>query len=297
MAPGGAFGGEYIVVDLHDFKGISLHIMTRHTKFRFHEHFVQKIALGPIVDGTRYRFFLRGKYERANVDIDALDAPQNAAADPLGDTGEAPEGVDPNEMGTSTLGPLHRGMYGRDRRGQKYPVDQWGVRVTLKHLPGVLYRPEGITQEAWRVADTALRTTWANTFPRRVQGIEPVGETAKVARRRELEAKRSKQRAKRSANALTAMAGIGSLLGKTELSTTRLNPESTDEDDASVAFWDSEGEAPSASARLAEDLKQKRQMITRKDHKRAKARGRAGTITAGVGICASGGPSDLWFDG
>ena len=93
------------------------------------------------------------------VDIDALDAPQNAAADPLGDTDEAPEGVDPNEIRTSTLGPLHRGMYGRDRRGQKYPVDKWGVRVTLNHLPGVLYRPEGITQEAWRAADKALRTT------------------------------------------------------------------------------------------------------------------------------------------
>ena len=118
---------------MSDFKGISLHIMTRHTKFRFHEHFVQKIALSPIVNGTKYRFPLRAKYERANIDIDGLDAPQLAAADPLGDTGEAPEGVDPNEMGTSTLGPLHRGMYGRDRRGQKYPVDQWGVRVTLKH--------------------------------------------------------------------------------------------------------------------------------------------------------------------
>ncbi len=91
MAPGGFWGGEYIVVDLHDFKGISLHITTWHTKFRFHEHFVQKIALGPVVNGTRYQFPLRAKYERANVDIDALDAPQSAAADPLGDAGEAPK--------------------------------------------------------------------------------------------------------------------------------------------------------------------------------------------------------------
>jgi hypothetical protein len=44
MAPGGKFGGEYIIVDLSDFKGISLALTARHTKFRFHEHFVQQIG-------------------------------------------------------------------------------------------------------------------------------------------------------------------------------------------------------------------------------------------------------------
>ena len=268
MAPGGAFGGEYIVVDLHDLKGISLHITTRHTKFRFHEHFVQKIALGPVVNGTRYQFPLRAKYERANVDIDALDAPQRAAADPLDDPGAAPEGIDPNNMGESTLGPLHRGMYLRDRRGQKYPVDQWWVRVTLNRRPGVLYRPEGITQDAWRTADTALRKTWVDTFPPRVQGIEPEGVTAKVTRRRELEAKRAKKRARGAAKASTAMVGIGSLLAQTELSVQQQAQESSDDDVASVNIWDSEGDEPSASARLAAHLKQSRRVITRSDRKR-----------------------------
>ena len=98
--------------------------MTRHTKLRFHEPLVEKIALGQIVNGSRYRFPLRAKYERANVDIDALDAPQSAAADPLDVPGNPGEGAGPNNMGQSTLGPFYRGMYGRDRRGQKYPVDQ-----------------------------------------------------------------------------------------------------------------------------------------------------------------------------
>ncbi len=110
MAPGGKFGGEYIIVDLSDFKGKSLALTARHTKFRFHEHFVQQVKLGPFENGTRYRFPLKAKYERANVDILALERPQEAAGDPLDDPGPAPVGVDVGDMGTSTLGPLHRGM-------------------------------------------------------------------------------------------------------------------------------------------------------------------------------------------
>ena len=87
------------------------------------------------------------------------------------------------------------------------------MRVTLHQTPGVLYRPEGITQDAWRSADAALRAEWVKSFPRRVQGIEPEGESAKVTRRRELEAKRAGKRARSSAKASVAMAGIGSLLG------------------------------------------------------------------------------------
>ena len=50
-SPGGRFGGEYICVDLFDFKGISLAQTTRHTKFRFREHYVQKIVLDNVVSG------------------------------------------------------------------------------------------------------------------------------------------------------------------------------------------------------------------------------------------------------
>ncbi len=211
------------------------------------------------MDSSKYRFPLRAKNERANVDIDALDAPQSAAADPLGDAGEALEGVDPNDMGTSTLGPLHRGMYGRDRRGQKFPVDQWGVRVTLQHTQGVLYRPEGITQEAWRTADAALRAEWVKSFPRRVQGREPEGEPAKVTRRRELEKKRAGKKAKSSANAAIAMVGIGSLLDSYPGGPPgQPSPESSDEEALSICNSDSGAKAPrklpSASAKLADAL-------------------------------------------
>ena len=73
MSPGGKWGGEYIIIDLADFKGINLHMLTRHTKFRFHEHHVQKIVLPLPVDGVRYKFPLRAKHEKANIDLEALD--------------------------------------------------------------------------------------------------------------------------------------------------------------------------------------------------------------------------------
>ena len=74
------------------------------------------------MDGVRYRFPLKAKYEKANIDIEALDSPVAASNDPL-DAGEPPTGVDVGTMGESKLGPIHRGMYGIDRRGQKNPVD------------------------------------------------------------------------------------------------------------------------------------------------------------------------------
>ncbi len=52
------------------------------------------------------------------------------------------------------------------------------------------------------------------------------------------------------------MAGIGSLPGKKELPEEEQNPESTDEDTLSAVGPDSEDEEPSASARMAEELKQ-----------------------------------------
>ena len=54
MAPGGTFGVEDIVVDLDDFKGISLGMMTRHTKFRFQERFVQSVVLPDETQGTTF---------------------------------------------------------------------------------------------------------------------------------------------------------------------------------------------------------------------------------------------------
>ena len=106
------------MVDLADFKGISLALTTRHTKFRFYEHFVQKIELSPFENGTRYKFPLKEKYERANTNILAIGRPTEAAGDPLSDPGQPPEGINLEDMGQSTLGPATRGMYGRDRRGK-----------------------------------------------------------------------------------------------------------------------------------------------------------------------------------
>ena len=283
MAPGGKFSCEYVVVDVADFKGISLNMKTRHTKFQIYEHYVQKIALGQLENGSHYKFPLRAKYERANVDIDAIERPQEAAADQILVPNEPPPGADPNDMGTSVLGPLHRGMYRRDRRGQKYLVDQWGIKVTLNRRPDVLYRPEGITQEAWRTADAGLRRTWVDTFPPRVQGIEPEGETAKVVRRRELEGRRSKQREKRAQRTSTAMAGIGSLLGKTALTTERHLSDSSDGDEISIADDEADHCPPSASARLAKNLKVKTRSVQRKELE-LKTKG------------CSAAPSGLWFD-
>ena len=56
MTPGGRFSGKYIVAVLSDFKGVSLEKKTRYTKFKFHEHHVEKIALPNEVDGTRLQF-------------------------------------------------------------------------------------------------------------------------------------------------------------------------------------------------------------------------------------------------
>ena len=68
-------------------------MLTRHSKFRFYEHHVQKIVLPLPVDWVRYKFPLRTKYEKANVDIEALDHPVAASNDPL-DAGDEPLGVD-----------------------------------------------------------------------------------------------------------------------------------------------------------------------------------------------------------
>ena len=146
MAPGGLFGGEYICVDLSDFKGISLNMMTRHTKFRFREHFVQRVVLNPGRRGPNYIFPFRQKYERSNVSPDGIDIPTAVAGENIDIPTTAPEGVDLSDLGTARAGPVHRGMYKRDKRGQKYPVDQWGIRVASENDPNRLYRPENVDE-------------------------------------------------------------------------------------------------------------------------------------------------------
>jgi hypothetical protein len=91
------------------------------------------------------------------------------------------------------------------------------------------------------------------------------------------------------------MAGIGSLLGKTELHEEEQNPESTDDDTLSAVGPDSEDEKPSASARMAEELKQCRKVIVRKGHERPKTgltKTGARVSSQQSGIFSSG----LWFD-
>ena len=83
-APGGRWGGEYICVDLFDFKGIRLDKKTRYIKFHFREHIVKKIAILPAPDGaSRFRFPLKAKFTRANDTIEGIDDPKEAAKDTL----------------------------------------------------------------------------------------------------------------------------------------------------------------------------------------------------------------------
>ena len=48
MAPGGRFGGQYIVAPLDDFVGKSLKMTIRHTTFKFQEHHIEKLELPPL---------------------------------------------------------------------------------------------------------------------------------------------------------------------------------------------------------------------------------------------------------
>ena len=129
MAPGGRFGGQYLVVDRDDFNGVSLDMKTRHTKFKFHEHHVEKVVLPPEENGSKFVFPLKAKYDLANDEIEGRDNPARAAAQPFPDQGVPPPGTDPASMGESVIGPLHRGMYKRDRLGKKYPVDMGRPRL------------------------------------------------------------------------------------------------------------------------------------------------------------------------
>ena len=149
MAPGGRFGGEYIAAPLDDFVGRSLDKKMRHTSFKFHEHHVQKLELPPL-EGRESQIEspLKRKYDLMNDDYDGRDNLVEMAALPFDDDGIPPE-INPESMGTSYIGPYHRGMYARDRLVNKYPVDRWGVRVFFSRDPNKVYRPEEVTEGRW----------------------------------------------------------------------------------------------------------------------------------------------------
>ena len=111
-------------------------------------------------------------------------------------------------MGESYLGPYHRGMYKRDRLGNKYPVDKWGVRAFFNRDPDKLYRPEEVTENRWKKASIKMRTEWAAMFPPRRQGVHPDGEPERVIRDREMAIKRTAKRKKAIAKAAVATVGL-----------------------------------------------------------------------------------------
>ena len=148
--------------------------------------------------------------------MEAIDAPQTEAAADTDVPAVPPAAADPNDMGTSTAGPVHRGMYKGDKRRQKYRVDQWCVRVASQNDPNRLSRPEGVSEAEWRKANTEQRKRYLTMFEPRVQGIEPDGESAKVVRRRALEEQRAAKRSKRDDHALAVMIGFNSLRTRAE---------------------------------------------------------------------------------
>ena len=90
MAPGGKFGGQYVIVDLDDFKGVSLDLKTRHTKFKFHEHHVEKVLLPITRTGSKFVFPMKDTYDRANDSIEGRDSRARAAAEAIPDEGDPP---------------------------------------------------------------------------------------------------------------------------------------------------------------------------------------------------------------
>ena len=102
-------------------------------------------------------------------------------------------------------------MYKRDRRGRKYPVDQWGVRVWSNRDAERLYRPEEVDEGEWRKAPIEVKQHYCEIFPPRKQGTEPEGEPEKVKRAKALEQDRADKRAKRDRKAAVATVGVGNL--------------------------------------------------------------------------------------
>ena len=80
MAPGGRWSGEYNILDLDDFRGISLDVNTPHTEFGFKYHIVKRVVKHP---STMWQFPVKTKYDKANLNLEARDDPAKAAREDL----------------------------------------------------------------------------------------------------------------------------------------------------------------------------------------------------------------------
>ena len=146
--------------------------------------------------------------------------------------------ITPESMGESYIGPFHRGMYNRDRLGNKYPVDRWNVRVFSNRDPERLYRPEDVTEAQWKKASIATRTGWARMFPPRRQGVMPEGETERVIRDRENGERKDKRAKQVLAKAAVATLGISSL--RPPIATDNINFPPSSDDGITVKGSDSD---------------------------------------------------------
>ena len=203
---------------------------------------------------SQLEFPLKTKYDLMNADFSGRDNLARAVAPAFDDDGVPPQ-IKPESMGTSYIGPYHRGMYARDRLGNKYPVDRWGVRVFFNRDPEKVYRPEDVEESRWRKATPALRAEWAGMFPPRRQGVEPDGETERVIRDRENEERREKKSKKIIARAAVATLGISSL--RSASGPTDLNVLSSD-DGETVLGSGSDRETTGRALRRREKFTQKR---------------------------------------
>ena len=69
-APGGKFGGQYVVADLDDFVGCDLDVHAYHTIFRFWPHHTEQVFL-PDVGVV---FPLKKKYDHANSTLEGRES-------------------------------------------------------------------------------------------------------------------------------------------------------------------------------------------------------------------------------